>query len=667
MHLLKKAMDILDVYAWVGRHGASLTSCFVDNAYHCKSYWILKLRCPSGVTHLKIEPAVRIHLSQSIPEEKDIDGFTRFLRSRVRDSRILSVRQPWWERIVVLETGAREKPLRHYIEVVPRGQWVVADPSDRIIYSTRFTEYRDRVIKPSETYKPPPFKGSDPWDSATLRDRLKEGRDLVRALVTAWGLPGHIAEEILYRAGLLEAKNKRVSEIPSPDVERLIEEYGSIVREASTGMGYLVYSGENTLDIYTSYNPLLFRDVYNNSVKQVEDINTAIDAYFTEYEAELERQRRLDELAAAVKEIEARIKRQEEVIRGYREEVEKIGRILQLIYGNYASVDEALECARSTRAAKGWEHIAKDCPGVVGVYKDKGIVVLRVNGEVLELSIRKGLDKQVVELEKKRGELVGKIESAVKVLEEMRRQLNEASSTMSIEDKTVRRLSPTLWYERFHWLFTRNGFLAIGGRDQSQNEMVVRKYLGDNDVFIHADIHGGSAVVLKSRGLHSVEDVVDASYLAACYSRAWRAGFSFIEVFWVPGSQVSKTPPSGEYLPRGAFMIYGSKNFLSIPLRLAVGARFFSDDIYGDYIKVIVGSEELVSRQAIAYAVLTPGDEDVRDVSESIREFLEKAVLEYKGARYRIGLAEVESRIPGPSRIIGLHRGAVSEASGQST
>lgn len=40
--------------------------------------------------------------------------------------------------------------------------------------------------------------------------------------------------------------------------------------------------------------------------------------------------------------------------------------------------------------------------------------------------------------------------------------------------------------------------------------------------------------------------------------------------WWVYENQVSKTAPSGEYLPTGSFMIRGKKNFMN-PSRLEMG------------------------------------------------------------------------------------------------
>ena len=35
-----------------------------------------------------------------------------------------------------------------------------------------------------------------------------------------------------------------------------------------------------------------------------------------------------------------------------------------------------------------------------------------------------------------------------------------------------------LWYHRFRWFVTSDGVVVLGGRDASQNEELVKKYMG---------------------------------------------------------------------------------------------------------------------------------------------------------------------------------------------
>jgi len=54
------------------------------------------------------------------------------------------------------------------------------------------------------------------------------------------------------------------------------------------------------------------------------------------------------------------------------------------------------------------------------------------------------------------------------------------------------------WYEKYRWSISRNGYLIIAGKDASQNESIVKKYLRDKDIFLHADIAGAPATIIIS-------------------------------------------------------------------------------------------------------------------------------------------------------------------------
>ena len=54
---------------------------------------------------------------------------------------------------------------------------------------------------------------------------------------------------------------------------------------------------------------------------------------------------------------------------------------------------------------------------------------------------------------------------------------------------------------------------------------------------------------------------MQAGQACVCRSQAWDAKI-VTSAWWVHYDQVSKTAPTGEYLPTGSFMIRGRKNFL---------------------------------------------------------------------------------------------------------
>lgn len=129
------------------------------------------------------------------------------------------------------------------------------------------------------------------------------------------------------------------------------------------------------------------------------------------------------------------------------------------------------------------------------------------------------------------------------------------------------------WFESFRWTVASDGSLIVAGRDASSNERLVRKYLKDRDRYCHADFHGAPSVVVKDPG-EGVSDtaVEEGCAMAAIYSRAWSAGRASADAYWVLPEQVSKTPRSGESVPKGGFIIRGRRNYVKdIGMRVAVG------------------------------------------------------------------------------------------------
>ena len=131
-----------------------------------------------------------------------------------------------------------------------------------------------------------------------------------------------------------------------------------------------------------------------------------------------------------------------------------------------------------------------------------------------------------------------------------------------------------MWFEKFIWFISSDGYLVIGGKDATQNEIIYKRYLRKGDIYCHADIHGASTVVVKN--LAGAADapippstLAQAGSLSVCTSDAWdsKAGMG---AWWVDANQVSKSTSTGDFLPVGNFAIQGKKNFLP-PSQLLLG------------------------------------------------------------------------------------------------
>lgn len=150
----------------------------------------------------------------------------------------------------------------------------------------------------------------------------------------------------------------------------------------------------------------------------------------------------------------------------------------------------------------------------------------------------------------------------------------ELKKGLKQEKPLLQPLRKQMWFEKFLWFISSDGYLVLGGKDASQNEMLYRRYLKKGDVYVHADLHGAPSVIVKNNPQTPDAPIPpstlsQAGHLSVCASSAWdsKAGMS---AYWVNAEQVSKSAPTGEFLPTGSFMVRGKKNFLP-PAQLILG------------------------------------------------------------------------------------------------
>jgi len=212
-----------------------------------------------------------------------------------------------------------------------------------------------------------------------------------------------------------------------------------------------------------------------------------------------------------------------------------------------------------------------------------------------------------------------------------------------IEEAPLKR-KERAWYEKFRWFQSSDGFLVLGGRDATTNEILVKKHTEPTDIVFHADVAGAPFVVIKAEGKALSEQVIkEAAQLAASYSRAWREMLHAIDVYWVHPDQLSKSPPLGQYLAKGAFIVRGKKNYVrNVPLRVAVGIVMKENQVV-----VVGGPTEAIRKQTEVCVEVVPGQQTSSELAKHIRKLLtEKAFKEWRKQVSEISLEEVQRFIP---------------------
>ena len=176
----------------------------------------------------------------------------------------------------------------------------------------------------------------------------------------------------------------------------------------------------------------------------------------------------------------------------------------------------------------------------------------------------------------------------------------------------------TFWFERFRWFISSDDNIIVAGKDAKGNDLVVKKYLKEGCRYAHADIQGApSCIIINSdfndKNIPITEKTLEeACIFAASHSKAWKQ-FAEAQAYWVLPEQVSKTPQSGEFLPKGAFVIRGKRNYYRCKLELAVGKITVEDKI-----KIMSGPVDAVKKRTGEYIVLTPGGMKKSSISHKL-------------------------------------------------
>ncbi len=233
----------------------------------------------------------------------------------------------------------------------------------------------------------------------------------------------------------------------------------------------------------------------------------------------------------------------------------------------------------------------------------------------ITLDFRKSIEENAEEYFEKAKKARKKAEGARKALEKTKEQLKKVKeSSVEKEESTLKKVRKREWYEKFRWFISSDGFLVIGGRDATTNEMIIKKYTEDQDLVFHTEMAGSPFIVIKSKGKEIPETTKEeAAQFCATFSRAWKRGLGTTEVYSITPEQVSKDTKNEGYLAKGIFMIDGDRTYYDPKLNAAIG-------IYED--KIMSGPTTAINHNCKKSVKLMQGDKKVSEVAKIIRKLI---------------------------------------------
>ncbi len=597
---MKKEMTAFDVAA-ITSELQGVCGGFLDKIFHWEGRNVLiRINVQGeGKRELLLKDGRWLHLVADRPETPDTpSGFAVHLRKVLYNTRILSVRQREFDRIVTMDLASKEGAYQLIFELIGDGNLIVVHEG-KIINALEQKKWRHRDVLIGADYSYPPSRfdprtaSEEDFQKAVLTSRS----DLVRTLATSVNLGGQYGEEICLRTGL-EKGRKALTASPE-EVTALRSATLSLFHELGSPSPRLVLDGEDAVD--ATPVPLMVNG--HLQAQEMPSLSAALSAFLArrredevKVDAELERLRR--QLDQQLKGIEAT-----------EREAAELQAQGDLLYTSYGDVSLTLERMLSLSRSSNWERLKEQgvkVPLVTSVEPQRKSFTMKVGEADVALDYTVSIDENANRLYTQAKELREKTAGARQAMEETRRAMEKRVAKGEREAALGKdKAAPTkrFWFESYKWFFTSGGRLVVGGRDAKSNDQVVKKHLGDRERYAHADLHGAPSIVLKDGMDASEEEMREVCQFALCHSKAWNAGAAEGTAYWVLPDQVSKRPEAGEFAPRGAFIIRGKRNYLHhLPLRMVVAEV----QVEGSR-KIACAPWESLQGRTERYAVIVPG------------------------------------------------------------
>lgn len=202
----------------------------------------------------------------------------------------------------------------------------------------------------------------------------------------------------------------------------------------------------------------------------------------------------------------------------------------------------------------------------------------------IELDIRKDVNENAQFYFSKAKKAKGKLNKIKEVIQTFEDNVNnlkiKEEKTTQFKEKKEEEIKKGKnrkihWYEKFHWFISSEGYLIVAGRDATTNEEIIKKHTQKDDIVFHSSMPGSPFAVIKNKNNSKTQipekTIYETAQFCASFSRAWKNGLSYADVFWVTPEQISKEAKAGEYIAKGAFMVYGKRNIISSSLELSIG------------------------------------------------------------------------------------------------
>ena len=645
----------IELHYLVNKISSKITSSYyVSNISSItKNSILLKLHHPTESDINLIVSTKGIWITSKKYKQMEDNQLLSILGREIERAKINSVSQPGSERIFFLHFINKDnKERKLVVEIFGKGNIILCDESMKILWILNPVEVRHRILKTGLEYVLPPNRGEDVFQ-ITLEGMKKsrqtqpENTDLVRWLAKCTSLPRKYVEEILLHSGI---SAKYANNLSDNDVQIIYDKTKEITSKVIDETNHEPSIMVDKLGLAIDASPIVMSG--DSNTKKVESYMDGIDQVLSNEIISIGRSLKTEETDRKILELEHDLEEQNKAKTQVITRSQNLRRVAHELM-NLSSM--GIEDMNDSTVRNLLENNDSE------IVKENGITYLNIENERIKFessipkfssllfSRAKELERGAINIDKASEELRLRVEK----LQNQTQKIHEKIQFSKLESKQ--------WYERYRWFVTSDGYLVIGGRDASSNSAIIRKYMTDNDIIFHAEIHGSPFFLVKNVNNQEKQDsgyVEEAAQATVSFSRAWKDGLSSGDAYWVFPNQVKKGAPTGQFLPKGSFVIEGKRNFCrGIELKLSIGLV----QIEKKY-SIVCGPLNAVRKRSLVFTSLLPGGTDSMNLAKKVKSEFVRAISEFDQslAEYckKISLDEFIRMLPtGQSKIERAERG----------
>lgn len=565
-----------------------------------KSSLLLKLHHPTQEDIMLVLSARGVWITRLKFKPVEENRLEHVVQAEIERAKLESIEQIGSERIVSLRFRHPDGKVRVVVcEFFGDGNIAICDANMQITAILNPIEVRHRTLSVGLRYAYPPARGVDVFDVTldqmlSLRSEAKN-LDMLRWIGRSISMPKKFVEEVAKRAGI---ESKLAAHLSDEEVEKIYSTIKNLVNDVSSGKNHepvVIIANEKPIEAL----PIMTEEAAKMGTKKVASYMDAVDEVLSSEILDIGRSSKTIELDKQIAMLEHDLDEQNKAREKVMQKSASIRRLAgELMSLSYQNPDDG----------RVHDALAANSASMV---KEKGVKYVEVAGEKIELQanlakVSSMLFARAKEMERGNASIEEARSKLLVQIEKLRNQTAAIHKKVIVKEQTAKE-----WYERYRWFVTTDGILAIGGRDASSNSALIRKHLTEDDIVFHAEVHGSPFFIVKNAAAPAQDGKIDSSLqqvaqATVSFSRAWKDGLSSADAYWVTPGQIKKGAPTGQFLPKGSFVIEGKRSYLKgVEIRLAIGVVQLNNRE-----TLVCGPEESIRKRAIFYAVLLQGGMD---------------------------------------------------------